>query len=247
MADERPVLHGQTIATRLTICHACPVREKTICAAHGLDDLHRLDAIAQRIEVKAPKHIFLEADKAEAFYVITDGVVILSKLLRDGRRQITGLMFAGDFLGLATDGTYDYSAEPVGNVALCRLSRIDLRDHCAEFPEMEHRLLQYAAHELATARDHVLLLGRMNATQRVASLLLMLQTRQDRAGEPPTPVVLPLARAEIADYLGLRLETVGRALAQLVDAGVIDVPRPRLIVVVDQNALNDVANGAPTG
>ncbi len=244
MADERPVVRGQTGVAHSTICHTCPVRGRTICAAHRIEDLYRLDAIVQRIEINAPRHIFLEADKAEFVYVITDGVVILSKLLRDGRRQITGLLFAGDFLGLATDGTYNYSAEPVGKVALCRFSRLELRDHCADFPEIEHRLLQFASHELAAARDHVLLLGRLSATQRVASLLLMLQFRQQQAGDRSTSIVLPLGRAEIADYLGLRLETVGRALAQLVDEGIVEVPKPRLITVLDQDALNDAAEGA---
>lgn len=243
MTIERPVAFGQAPTKHATACHSCPVRGSTICAAQKLADLHRLDAIVHRMEVEAPKHIFLEADKAEFVYVIRDGVVVLSKLLRDGRRQITGLLFPGDFLGLATSGTYNYSAEPAARAALCRFSRTELAQHCTEFPEMELKLLEFASNELAVARDHVLLLGRMSAMQRVASLLLMLQHRQQRSSTPSAQIILPLGRAEIADYLGLRLETVGRALSQLVDNGLVEVPKPRRIAVLDQNALNGLARG----
>lgn len=244
MTDNRPAVRGPAPAEHLTACHTCPVRSKTICAAQKSEDLFRLDETVQRIVVNAPKHIFLEADKADFVYVITDGVVILSKLLRDGRRQITGLLFPGDFIGLATDGTYNYSAEPVRKVSLCRFSRSELRQLCADFPEMEHRLLEYASHELAAARDHILLLGRMSAAQKVASLLLMFQERQQRSDISSEDVLVPLGRAEIADYLGLRLETVGRALSQLVDEGIIEVPKPRRIAVLNQDALNDTAAGS---
>jgi CRP/FNR family transcriptional regulator len=164
-------------------------------------------------------------------------------LLPDGRRQITGFVGAGHFLGLAVSDTYAFGAEAIERVRFCRFQRSKLRGLLDDFPLMEKRLLEVAANELVAAQEQMLLLGRKTARERLASFLL-LQSRQGvPCGHPRRRFNLPMTRNDIADYLGLTIETVSRTLTKLRSEGLIDIASQAVIIVRNPGGLEGLAGG----
>jgi len=174
-------------------CDSCRAREFSACAPLTGDEQKRLAAIMRAINVEPHCSIFDEADPAEYVYTITAGTVKVYKLLGDGRRQITGFLFAGDFLGLTHNEAYAYSAETLVPTRLCRFPRQRLEALLGEIP-LEQRLLAMASHELAAAQDQMMLLGRKSARERVVSFILMLSNSATRHGRLGDPVFLPYHR-----------------------------------------------------
>jgi CRP/FNR family transcriptional regulator len=159
------------------------------------------------------------------------------KLLPDGRRQITGFLFPGDFLGLADDDVYAYSAEAVTDAALYRYRSEEMEALLARYPKMEKRLHTIASHELAEAQEQMLLLGRKTATEKVASFLLAFAERAALRGEGRDVLFMPMTRHAIADYLGITTETVSRTLSRFRHDGLISSPRNNQIEILDRDAL----------
>ena len=228
-------------AAGLGPCSACNVRDLVFCHALKDAELPRLSAIVVEVAAAAGQAIFYEGDPAEHVFNVTAGVVKLYKLMADGRRQITGFLFRGDFLGLALNTSYAYSAEAVSATRLCRFPRGALERLLDEFPRLEKRLLAMAGNELIAAQDQMLLLGRKTAKERVASFLLSLSERAAQRGGPANPVELPMVRADIADYLGLTTETVSRTITELRKSGVIELPRSGSVELQQPHALEELA------
>jgi CRP/FNR family transcriptional regulator len=195
-------------------CAACDVRSLTFCAGLEPGEIGRLSAIVSRINLLSQRMLFHEGDVAEYAYNVTRGAMKLYKLLPDGRRQITGFLLSGDFLGLAGTDGYSYSAETITAVELCRFPRRKLDELFKTFPQLEHRMLKLATDELIAAQDQMLLLGRRTAAEKVASFLVRLSERERLRGQSGNPVLLPMTRGDIADYLGLTIETVSRTMSQ---------------------------------
>ena len=139
-------------------CDTCQAREFSACASLTAEEQKRLAALMRTINIEPHCPIFDEADPAEYVYTITAGTVKIYKLLGDGRRQITGFLFAEDFLGLTHNEAYAYSAEALVPTRLCRFPRRRLEALLVEIPHLEQRLLAMASHELAAAQDQMVLL-----------------------------------------------------------------------------------------
>ena len=225
-------------------CSACNVRHLTLCAT--LDDREVADmaAIVSTLELGPGEPLFDEGEPAMHVFNVTAGAIKVYKLLPDGRRQMTGFLFPGDFLGLANDETYAYSAEAVTFSTLCRFPRKKLEPLLERYPKMERRLLGMASHELAVAQEQMLLLGRKTAREKVASFLLMLSRRAVQRGQPGNPVSIPMSRNDIGDYLGLTTETVSRTFTQLKSNGVITLLNSGKVDLANPDALQDMAEGA---
>ncbi|HYD67505.1 Crp/Fnr family transcriptional regulator [Azospirillum sp.] len=230
--------------TEMNPCGACPVRILTVCAALEPEELRRLADIAQNARIEAGQTLFGEGDAADTLYNVTSGTVKLFKLLPDGRRQITGFLMPGDFLGLAVNDHYAYTAETVTTCSLCRFPRRKVEALLDEFPKMQRRLFSMASNELAAAQDQMLLLGRKTAREKICSFLLMLSQRAARRGHKENPVYVPMSRADIADYLGLTTETVSRTFTQLKTAGVISLQEGNKIQIADMDGMYDMAEGS---
>jgi CRP/FNR family transcriptional regulator, anaerobic regulatory protein len=224
-------------------CGQCDARARSVCNAIPDAHLKRL-AEASTTGHAAPGSSFInEGDPATAFFNITSGVAKLYKLLPDGRRQITGFVGLGHFLGLAVSDTYAFGAEAITEVRYCRFSRPRLRALLDDFPAMEQRLLQVASNELVAAHEQMLLLGRKTARERVASFL-MAQARLGVICQMPRDrLTLPMTRGDIADYLGLTIETVSRTLTRLRNDGLIEIPNAASIVIRRREALEEIAEG----
>ncbi len=221
----------------LNPCGHCRARAVSVCGVLAEDGLRRLAALAEPVEAGDDGVLVREGDPASHLINVTSGMVRVSKLLADGRRQIVGFLLPGDFLGLAAGETYPFTAEAIGEATACRFRRDRYRALLAELPALESALLERASHDLQAAQDHILLLGRKTADEKVASFLIDLF---DRGGGAPE-VDLPMTRAEIADYLGLTTETVSRAFTRLRKAGLVSLPNLRAARLERPDALRAAA------
>jgi len=224
-------------------CDACRARPLSVCASIDEADLDRLDGLAQHLSLQAGEALTRADDPADHVFNITSGSVRVYKLLPDGRRQITGFLFAGDFLGLATGDTYVFSAEAIEPVTACRFRKSDYRRLIRETPALETTLLDRATHELAAAQNQMLLLGRKTALERVSTFLLELPAHDPARRGPDGRVHLPMTRAEIADYLGLTIETVSRVFTRLKTRGVIRLLSLTALQIENPEALLALAEG----
>ena len=227
-------------AADVTPCGACAVRPLTVCAALDEDEIQRLAEIVQSQRVPAHHTLFSEGDTAQNMYNVTSGSVKLYKLLPDGRRQITGFLFSGDFLGLSVDARYAYTAETVTATTVCRFPRRQMDTLLDEFPKLQRRLFSLASNELAAAQDQMLLLGRKTAREKIASFLLSLSERAVRRGQKSNPIQVPMSRSDIADYLGLTTETVSRTFTQLRTHGAIRLLEAGRVDICDGAALMEM-------
>ncbi len=222
-------------------CDTYGVRDHTACASLHGDEQRRLASIMTTIEVGPQSAIFNETDPADHVFNLTAGSVKIFKLLSDGRREITGFLFPGDFLGLTHNEAYAYSAETLTTSRLCRFPRHKLEALLDELPTLERQLLGMASHELAAAQDQMMLLGRKSARERVASFLLLMSATAARRGNVENTVSLPMNRGDIADYLGLTVETISRTLGQLKTKGLIQMPSEKQILLAKRDALQEIS------
>ncbi len=231
------------MSVRSQLCEACGIKDLTFCSSLQGTEHDRLRQMLTHVQFDPHSTIFHEAEDADYVFNVTSGSVKLYKLLGDGRRQITGFLFPGDFLGLALNTTYSYTAEAIEPVTACRFPRQKLEKLFDEFPRLEKRMLGMAVDELAAAQDQMLLLGRKTAKEKVASFLLMLARRQEHRGEESDTIQVPMSRSDIADYLGLTIETVSRTLTQLRKEATITLRDNRHIEAVGIDMLEDLAEG----
>ncbi len=224
-------------------CSTCGARALSVCNSLNGDELARLDSLAERATFAPGEALIRETDAARHVFNITSGSVRVFKLLADGRRQITGFLFAGDFLGLATGETYVFSAEAIEPVTACRFRKLEYRQLIRDCPRLETALLERANHELVAAQNQMLLLGRKTAVERIASFLLDLPAHDPARPSPAGHVRLPMSRSEIADYLGLTIETVSRVLTRLKTQGLLTLAAQNEIIVAQPRRLRALADG----
>jgi len=201
-----------------------------------LDALIALEHIGMRRSFTRDEEIYAEGDRSDCWFRVVAGTVRSCKLLADGRRHIPEFFFAGDSFGLDAADERFASAEAVGDVVVMRYPRGATERLLDERPELARRMCSATLRGLTHAHARMLLLGRMTATERVASFLLELAERRDAK----RAVELPMSRYDIADYLGLTIETVSRVLSAFKRDGAIAVPSPHRIEFRDRNMLAEL-------
>ncbi|HYL32870.1 MAG TPA: helix-turn-helix domain-containing protein [Stellaceae bacterium] len=219
---------------------AYPGRRGPSTVVH-VNELDRL--VATRLsQTVAPGATFIdEGEPALHVFTVVSGIVKLFKLLADGRRQIVGFLVPGDIFGFAPDDRYTVSAEAISSVTLHRCPRRQLERAFIESPGVERQLLDAISRELVSAQDQMVLLGRKTAHERLASFLLSLSRRQNN---DDNSVDLPMTRTDIADYLGLTMETVSRVFTVLKGSGCIAANGSSKVYILDVDALAQLADGA---
>lgn len=226
-------------------CETCAVRHRSLCGALEHKEVERLSLISRRTTIPAGKVIVAEGNQALFVANILSGTVKLTRSLEDGRRQIVGLQFPSDFLGRPFRTHWSVQAEAVTNVELCQFDRKQFEQLITDFPTLEQRLLARVLDELDRIREWLFIVGRKTASERVASLLVMIADRERDAacGNNLLEDVifeLPISRSEMADCLGLTIETVSRQMSQLTAQGVIDLHNSRSVHVPDLQRLRRI-------
>jgi len=210
---------------------------KTEIAPFGsLDAMVALEQVGSRRSFARDEEIYGEGERGDCWYKVIAGTVRITKLLADGRRHIAEFCFSGDSFGL--DNTIErlYSAEAVGEVVVMRFPRAATNRLLDENSQLARSLCDLMLRDLAHAQTRMLLLGRMTAPERVASFLLEVFERRDAS----RAVELPMSRTDVADYLGLTIETVCRVLSAFKRDGVIAIPNAHRIELRDRAALEAI-------
>jgi CRP/FNR family transcriptional regulator len=190
----------------------------------------------------AKQDLFVEGDPADFVYEVLEGTVTGYRILADGERHVTSFYFPGDLLGYCCASFYNMSVQAVGAAKVRRIPRMAMERLLEAKPDLTRRLLRMATEELSATRDHLLCIAAKSAEAKIASFLLALLRRNRDAGVDNGEIVLAMTRHDIADYLGLTVETVSRSLTKLKTAGVIALPRATRVQVRDRAALQAMAN-----
>jgi CRP/FNR family nitrogen fixation transcriptional regulator len=180
-----------------------------------------------------------EGDPTESFFLVMGGLFRAVKFTPDGRRQVFAFYMVGDLCGLEPDGTHKLTIEAVDNAAMAILPRRSCRLRMIDHPEVISALFDGATRALTTTIDHMMIIGRNSADERLAWFLTMLAARS--AGPSARMVNLAMQRQDIADYLGLTIETVSRTFTHFRDRGLINLPHKRLVEILRPRALAQLA------
>lgn len=229
---------NQRLSRSASPCDHCEVRSLSFCDVLEGQEFARLAAIVTGRTFARHQTIIQEGDRADWLFNIISGTVKLYGTLPDGRVQIVGFLSEGDFVGVPAADAYTLSAEALTPVEACVFPRRSFDRLLAECPALEHRLFDLSRSEVASAREHMLLLGRKTARERVATFLLSELRKPDA-----TDISLPMSRSEIADYLGLTMETVSRTLSAFTRQGLIALNGPERVRLTQADRLRAIAAG----
>ena len=224
-------------------CDSCRIRHSSICGVLNDKELNHLNKIVQTRQFKAGDLIISEEQPIDYFANIVSGVVKLRKIMPDGRHQIVGLLFAPDFLGQAYKNYSSFFVEAATDVELCCFPHKKFEEMLELFPNLKHEIFEKTLNELDAAREWMVLLGRKSAEEKVADLLVMIAKRWGLigCGNIKGLVELPLTRSDMADYLGLTVETVSRQFTSLKSNNIITVLDNNHIDIPDVEALANIA------
>jgi len=196
--------------------------------------VERLEPQAITVRAERDEDIVAQGEAAEHCYLVVSGCVRTVKLMEDGRRQIGEFLFPGDLFGWEARDEHEFAAEAVTQVTLRRYTRRSLEALADRDRDFARRMRELTAGQLRAGRERMVLLGRKTASERIASFLMEMAGRM--TPDNRTLIELPMGRADMADYLGLTIETVCRGLTQLRRGGTIAVERAR-IMIHDRSAL----------
>jgi CRP/FNR family transcriptional regulator, anaerobic regulatory protein len=217
-------------------------------AVNRSSELLPVDAITDRLArtpirtLKSHEQLFREGEAKSNIYQVLEGAFVLYRLLPNGRRQVTGFAISGDMLGLGAGNHHQCSAECSGVAKVRALPAITLHRMAREDSHLGMRLYDAISQELATVQDLLMTVGRLNASERVATFLLGLSERNARALRPADRIELPMTRCDIADFLGLTTETISRTLTKFTIGKFISRHQGH-IRILDGQGLEDVASG----
>ena len=196
-------------------CTHCPIRSKIYCSCLDKDNLKDL-SISARHETFEKKVVILSCGKSiKSIYNILNGIIKVYQLNEEGEQQIIGFLYPGDFFGSHEGGNYQFFAETISQIKLCKIPIDKFKMHLDKDPNIKDRFYEATINELSLAREHINILTKNSAEEKVLDFIKMISSRQDKMGQPINPVHLIMPRNDIANYLGLRLETVSRAFTKL--------------------------------
>jgi len=220
---------------------------------HALTDermpLYERDALAERLahgtvrSLKTKEHLFCEGDVANHVYRVEVGHICIYRMMPDGRRQVVDFAYPGDIIGLGALGDHADSAQAMEATIVRAMPLATLRELAQADSRLGMKLYEALSRELMAARELLFTVSQRTAAERIAAFLLALSRRAERRGENPHEFVLPMTRMDIADFLGLTIETVSRTLTKLRHDHVIDLEQCILVSIKKPGALAQLAQG----
>jgi CRP-like cAMP-binding protein len=226
-----------TIAKPVQSAHPCP---ETAPATGTAGELQMPEQFGRNVAVKRDQTIFWEGDAATSCYRVISGAVRICKLMSDGRRQVADFFTAGDIVVLDLTEKYSFTAEAIVDGVVRQYPRAAIRHLVQSDPSFSQQLLALTCRRLMSAHHQMMMLGRKTAEERMATFLSGLFVRQPRRNRQ---IELPMSRTDIADYLGLTVETVSRVLTKLKRQGAISLPNTHSVTITDPDALELLCEG----
>ena len=226
-------------------CAQCSLQQ--LCLPAGIDasELQQLDEIVKRRRTVEPgERLFNLGDRMQAVYVPRDGAFKTVSVNEEGEEQIIGFHLPGELIGLDAlgSGAHRVDAVALTPANVCEVPFGELAAVAAQLPTLQQQLLRVIGQSVGRDHDHMEMLVRRQANERIGLFLHGLGERMRVIGQSPTDFKLPMSRGDIALYLGLALETVSRGFTRLQDDGVIAVTGRR-VEVIDMDELNRIAHG----
>jgi len=224
-------------------CSACSLRE--LCLPAGLEQ-REIDAVDRLVNRRRPvarrEYLFRSNTPLQSLYAIRTGFMKTSVLHVDGREQVVGFHMPGDLMGLDAIGSSRHVCDAIAleDCEVCEIPMDKLELLSREIPALQAHFHRILSREIVRDHGMMLLLGGMRAEGRLAAFLLGLSQRFAARGYSSTEFVLRMTRADIGSYLGLKLETVSRALSRMQDNGLIGV-RNRHLRIIDREKLQAAA------
>ena len=232
-------VHGLKLAPQ--DCGDCPIRHRAVCSRCDGPELARLEEMKYYRSFEAGQNVVWSGDRMDFVASVVSGIATLTQTMEDGRRQMVGLLLPSDFVGRPGRGHAAYDVTATTDLVMCCFRKKPFEEMMISTPHIGQRLLEMTLDELDAAREWMLLLGRKTAREKIASLLAILARRDTglkaKAAKGPISFDLPLTREEMADYLGLTLETVSRQISALKREGVIELEGKRHVKVADIDRL----------
>ena len=222
-------------------CARCAVRDLAVCAALPAPEVDSLERHVSSLDLLPGGELVRAGQPCRQAYSVTSGMLRLVRTLPDARRQVVAFVLPGHFVGLSEASHYRHSIEAVVASRVCVIELDSIRDLRQRFPGFEHTLLERACRELDDAHDAMLLLARLSPLERLASFLVRLREQMKIRDDDPR-MSLPMGRSDIADHLGLTVETVSRSFTRLREQGVIALPDPQHVEILDREALLELAS-----
>lgn len=214
-------------------CSICDIRPQSVCAEMTDEEIRVISKTMAHHPVREGQSILTEGEENRHLHVVISGTFRLVRMLPDGRRQITGFVFPGDFIGMGS-GPSPHSAEALEPGLVCSFAHNFLDEMSVRHPGIKDRLIRRGQTELTKAQDHIVLLGKKTAEERVLSFLDIVRRNRRGADRLSERIYLAMPRQDIADYLGLRLETLSRTLGVLKKDGRLKTVSGRFVEIGGQ-------------
>ena len=224
-------------------CQNCGLHSLCIPMGISSEDMDRLDKIIKRRRpVQRNDYIYHAGDKLTSLYAVRSGSIKSYSLTDDGQEQIIGFHLPGELLGLDAihDGAHHCSARALETTSICEIPFEELEELAQKIPGLQHQLFRLMSKELQSDEHFMLVLGKKTSEERLSNFLLSLSTRFKQRGFSGTEFNLSMSRNDIANYLGLAVETVSRLFTRFQNAGLIEVNR-KLIEIKDMDGLGELA------
>jgi CRP/FNR family transcriptional regulator, anaerobic regulatory protein len=232
-------------------CSDCPIRHRAVCARCDTDELAQLEHIKYYRSFQAGQTIIWSGDRMEFVGSVVSGIATLTQTMEDGRRQMVGLLLPSDFVGRPGRPSVAFDITATTDLVMCCFRKKPFEEMMSATPHIAQRLLEMTLDELDSAREWMLVLGRKTAREKIASLIAIIARRESalhqRRPKGVLSVDLPLTREEMADYLGLTLETVSRQISALKKDGVIVLEGNRHVSIPDIDRLLEEAGDDSDG
>lgn len=244
MAFQEPIAHPQE-------CGDCPIRHRAVCSRCEADELAKLEQMKFYRSYQAGQTVIWSGDRMDFVASVVTGIATLTQTMEDGRRQMVGLLLPSDFVGRPGRGQAAYDVTATTDLVMCCFRKKPFEELMVSTPHISQRLLEMTLDELDAAREWMLLLGRKTAREKIASLVAIIARRDAalhlRGSKGPLVFDLPLTREEMADYLGLTLETVSRQISALKRDGVISLEGKRHVTIPNFDRLLEEAGDDTDG
>lgn len=221
-------------------CSTCAGRRGTVCGAFTDDSISALFQRARLRGFAAGSWIVEQRQPADRVFLLSSGHASVLRLAADGKRQIIAFLFPGDFFAFTAEASYQYGALTLTNATACLLSRTALEALLENETDAATRVRANMTRLLDSHAELVFTLGRKQALEKVAAFIWYLHYKQRKLGHPGDECPVPMSRGDIADFLGLTSESVSRAMTALRTQGVIALPDPHRIVVLDAPRLREI-------